>query len=119
MSKRQIVSIVQLCFLASLVSITLSANMARGGDCLAAPGLATPGGHWYFRTERTTQKKCWHLSDARQVSNGPTSETTPPTLETLMAASSQTAARAKNGATEKDVQTLYAQFLEWKRRTGR
>ena len=57
MSKRQIVSIVQLCFLASLVSITLSANMARGGDCLAAPGLATPGGHWYFRTERNNTEK--------------------------------------------------------------
>ena len=118
MSERQICSIVQLCLFASLVCITLSATMARAVECLAAPGLATPGGHWYFRTERTTQKKCWHLSDAWQVSNGPTSETTRPTLETLMAASSQTAARAKNGATEKDVRTLYTQFLEWKRRTG-
>jgi hypothetical protein len=118
MSKRQIVSIVQLCSLASLVSITLSAKMARGDDCLAGPGLATPGSHWYFRTERTTQKRCWHLSDARQAPNGPASEKTPPTLETLMAASSEPAATAKNGATEKDVRTLYTQFLEWKRRTG-
>ena len=56
MSKRQIVSIVQLCFLASLVSITLSANMARGGDCLVAPGLATPGGHWYSHGKNNTEK---------------------------------------------------------------
>ena len=127
MSVRQIVSIMLVCSVASGVSITLSTNMARAGDCLVAPGSATPGRHWYYLTDRATQKKCWHLSgasqvsrksDAGQVSETPASEAAPQTFQTLMAGLPEPAAKTRNGFSEKDVQTLYAQFLEWKRRTG-
>jgi hypothetical protein len=121
MSARRTISIVLACSVASGVSITLSTNMARAGDCLVAPGAAAPGRHWYYLTDRATQKKCWHLSTASQVSKTPASgiaSQTPQTFQTLMAGLPEPAARARNGFSEKDVQILYAQFLEWKRRTG-
>jgi hypothetical protein len=119
MSERRIVWFVVLCSVAPLASITLSSNMARADDCLVAPGPLAPGRHWYYHTDIATQKKCWHLGAASQVSNGPASETgSQQTLETLMAVSSAPPAGAKNGLSEKDAQTLYVQFLEWKRRTG-
>jgi hypothetical protein len=118
MSGRRIVSIMLVCSVASGVSITLSTNMARADDCLVAPGSATPGRHWFYLTDRATQNKCWHLSGASQVSKKPTSEMASQTFETLTAGLPEAAARAGNGFSEEDVQTLYAQFLEWKRRTG-
>lgn len=34
-------------------------------DCLAKPKDETPpGGHWYYRTDRTTKRKCWFVADA-------------------------------------------------------
>lgn len=114
MLERPIILFMLLCSAASLAALSVSSNIARADDCLVAPGPTSPGGHWYYRTERATQKKCWHLGDASQVSN----EASETVSQTLMAASSEPPAGTKNGLSEKDVQTLYAQFLEWKRRTG-
>jgi hypothetical protein len=37
-----------------------AANAAE--TCLAGPkGAAPPGSHWYYRLERDSQRKCWHL----------------------------------------------------------
>jgi hypothetical protein len=31
-------------------------------DCISEPNAAAPeGSHWYYRVDRTTQQKCWHL----------------------------------------------------------
>jgi len=121
MSVRQILSIILVCSVASGISITMSTDMARADDCLVGPGSATPGRHWYYLTDRATQRKCWHLSGVSEVSGKAASgiaSQTPQTFQTLVAGLPEPAARAKNGFSEKDVQTLYAQFLEWKRRTG-
>lgn len=115
MSRRGIVALV---IVASGVSIGVLADTARADDCLAAPSSATPGRHWYYRTDRATKKKCWHLGDPSQVSNQATSELASQTLQTLMAPSSNPVATSKNGLSRLDAETLYAQFLEWKRRTG-
>jgi hypothetical protein len=33
-------------------------------DCLASPKASAPGGqHWYYRVERGTKRKCWHLRE--------------------------------------------------------
>jgi hypothetical protein len=47
---------------ASGASIGVPTNNARADDCLAAPKSAAPeSGHWYYRTDRATQRKCWYL----------------------------------------------------------
>lgn len=41
------------------------AATAAATECLAAPKSETPpGGHWYYRTDRTTKRKCWYVGDA-------------------------------------------------------
>ena len=35
-----------------------------GSECHAAPkGVAPEGAHWYYKTDRATNKKCWYLAD--------------------------------------------------------
>ncbi len=37
-------------------------NAARTEDCLIAPNSPAPhGSHWYYRTDRAKQRKCWYL----------------------------------------------------------
>jgi hypothetical protein len=39
---------------------------ATANECLSAPKKSEtpPGGHWYYRTDRTTKRKCWFLGEA-------------------------------------------------------
>jgi hypothetical protein len=38
------------------------AGTAEAADCLIAPtSSAPPNSHWYYRTDRATQRKCWYL----------------------------------------------------------
>jgi hypothetical protein len=48
--------------LASCFAVGVPANTAVAADCLTAPNPSTPSnGHWYYRTDRTQQRKCWYL----------------------------------------------------------
>jgi hypothetical protein len=47
-----------------LVAEALLAGRARlaADDCITKPDAAPPSGHhWYYRTDRTTQRQCWYL----------------------------------------------------------
>jgi hypothetical protein len=52
--------------LVALAAVTLSASAGSAAPtetCLATPNSTAPdGSHWYFRTDRTTQRKCWYLA---------------------------------------------------------
>jgi hypothetical protein len=42
-------------------------SASAANDCIAAPNSeAPPGSHWYYRSDRTTQRKCWHLGTERR-----------------------------------------------------
>ena len=44
------------------VDLGVPANTARADDCLTAPNSSAPQGrHWYYRLDRTSQRKCWYL----------------------------------------------------------
>jgi hypothetical protein len=52
---------------ASVISITsIQVSPARAADeCLTTPKASTPaGGHWYYRLEKGTKRKCWYLGNA-------------------------------------------------------
>lgn len=54
---------------------TAAANAAP--ECHAAPkGVAPQGAHWYYKTDRATNKKCWYLAD--QVAKPKKATATPP-----------------------------------------
>src|SRR5438105_10823724 len=51
-----------IAFASALLAFGLPANVAFAVDCLTAPNSPVPpNGHWYYRTDRTEQRKCWHL----------------------------------------------------------
>ncbi len=52
--------------LAGVAFAATSPGAAPAADeCLAAPKSPPPAGkHWYYRTNRVAQRKCWYLGDA-------------------------------------------------------
>jgi hypothetical protein len=82
-------SLAPVALLVALVVALPAASPAHGAaDCAAAPSAQTPpGSHWYYRTDRTTGRKCWYVSsDGRksrsQVAQDPSTRAQP-TEETL------------------------------------
>lgn len=64
----------------SIASVSVSAARAAGDEtpaaaaeeCLSGPKATTPaGGHWYYRIEKGTKRKCWYLGDAGAKVNKP------------------------------------------------
>jgi hypothetical protein len=104
-------------------------NVAFAVECLDAPNSPAPANsHWYYRTDRTQQRKCWHLqSDGNQPERGavPTAPEASVRPSQFVAANGPAGSGFKDfvaqrgGAklSDKDVEELYAEFLEWRRRT--
>ncbi len=115
--------------LASALALSIPANMGFAADCLDTPNSAAPPhSHWYYRTDRTQQRKCWRLgadsAPAQQGAVQALGQAPPANLSQSVSTSSQySLARfkdfiAQNGGaklSEQDVERLYAEFLEWKR----
>jgi hypothetical protein len=116
-------------FLTSVLGVSVPANIAFAVDCLTAPNSpAPPNSHWYYRTDRTQEHKCWHL----RTDNGPSEQGAVQTVREAPAKPSQSVAAgdpyagpgfkdfvAQHGGaklSDQDVEKLYAEFLEWKRR---
>lgn len=61
----------------------LGPRTAYADDCLAQPNSSAPAGnHWYYHTDRATQRKCWYLRALDQPAQQPAAQTTsqpPPT----------------------------------------
>jgi hypothetical protein len=70
MSRKNIAAITPAAVAGLLVTygIILSSNPAFAVDeCLAAPNAPAPAGsHWYYRLERSTERKCWYVREQRQ-----------------------------------------------------
>ncbi|WP_295846533.1 hypothetical protein [Tardiphaga sp.] len=49
------------------VSLTTITKSTAADECLTAPKADAPGGgHWYYRSDRATKRKCWYISDQRE-----------------------------------------------------
>jgi hypothetical protein len=87
------------------------ADAQKPSTCLSAPtSLAPQNSHWYYRTNRTTQLKCWHLAtndQASPTSGGQTGRD---------GATSKPFRSSHANLSEKETAKLYAEFLEWKDR---
>jgi hypothetical protein len=117
-------------FLVSVFSAIGPTGIAHAADCLTAPGpSAPPNSHWYYRTDRTQQRKCWFLRSDNGPSQGQAQEQAQvqeqaiQTTQSVPAAEPYSLARFKNfmahrgsgNLSDKDVERLYAQFLAWRR----
>lgn len=62
-----------MAFAATLAPPLAIGEEPASDDCLAGPTGDPPlGSHWYYRTDRQRQQKCWYLGKA--VRNGATSD---------------------------------------------
>jgi hypothetical protein len=109
--------------LASVLGTVGPAGTARAADCLTAPdSSASPNGHWYYHTDRTTQQKCWYLRGANGGSQEPdmkTAQSAAAAAPSLGSFKDFMAQRGNANLSDKDVQQLYAEFLEWRRHPGK
>jgi mono/diheme cytochrome c family protein len=117
-------------FLGLIISVPI--NTAFAVDCLSAPdSSAPPNSHWYYRTDRTQQRKCWYLrADSQSSEQGAAqvAREAPPakSSQTTSAAGPYSLASFKDflaqqgraKLSEQEIEKLYAQFLEWSRRPG-
>jgi hypothetical protein len=56
---------------------TVPFDLARAGDCLAAPNFPAPkGSHWYYHLNRETQQKCWYVRSSEKQPQHATVRTT-------------------------------------------
>lgn len=108
-------------FLVSLLGIIGFAGSARAAECLAAPGSsAPPNSHWYYRTDRQQQRKCWYL----RAADGSLQEGAVKTSRSVPTAAPNSFANFKDflahrgnaNLSDKEVQQLYADFLAWRHR---
>jgi hypothetical protein len=112
-------------------AISIPANNAFAVDCLAAPNTsAPPNSHWYYRTDRTRQSKCWYLRGNNETSEqrvaqvgreAPSVKPSQPgsTAGTYSLANFKVFVAQNVGAklSDRDIEKLYTEFLEWNRRT--
>jgi hypothetical protein len=128
-AKRRIVAAVSYAFLFSGLGVNAAAVSARADDCLTAPNSPAPeNSHWYYRTDRAQQRKCWYLGAADQslkqgsapVARGSafTKPSHPePTESSYSLGDFNDFIKHRKGAdlSNEDVERLYAEFLEWNR----
>jgi hypothetical protein len=113
--------------LGAAVSIPFSAAFAV--DCLSEPNSpAPPNSHWYYRTDRVQQHKCWYLRSDHQPEQGAVQVARDVPLvkpaQSIVAGGPYSLADFKNfmaqrggdKLSDQDVEKLYAEFLEWRRR---
>jgi hypothetical protein len=101
-------------------------NMAFAADCLTTPSPSTPpNSHWYYRTDRTQQRKCWFLRADNEASGRKPAAADKATLGEPPVSSAKyslssfkefMAQRTGVAPSDQDVEKLYAAFLEWNRR---
>jgi hypothetical protein len=117
-------------FVSAALALVLGvpANTAFAVGCLTAPSFPAPSnGHWYFRTDRTQDRKCWHLqTDNDHSEQGLLKSSREARVKTSQSAGGfyagpefdDFAAQHRSAQlSDEEVEKLYADFLKWKRRT--
>ena len=117
-----------IAFASALLAFGLPANVAFAVDCLTAPNSPVPpNGHWYYRTDPTEQRKCWHLQTNNDQSvqgiveiarEAPAKQSQPVADGPYTGPGFKDFVAQHGGAklSDQDAEKLYAEFLEWKRR---
>ena len=95
-------------FVCALLSLSAPAGAQNQVSCLSAPPSDAPqNSHWYYRTNRTTQRKCWHLRTADQSGRrGAQTAQDPTTSDPLPT--------GHINPSDKAADELYADFLKWR-----
>ena len=113
----------RVCFAPALYAGALAAifvlptnYIVRAEDCIAKPNQQpAEGQHWYYRSDRTTNQKCWYLKEAGTTTPQAAAPETPPPAGTAVARSGQPGAPPLRKA---EREALFQEFLRWHKRQG-
>src|SRR6516225_7257163 len=105
MEQKQIRTRIALLAVATIFVVTVQGSRAAD-ECLEKPNAPSPqGSHWYYRTDRTTNRQCWYLGSergkvaplARQDTAPvrPSSKMSAPSVQTLVQATAVETATAE------------------------
>jgi len=64
------------CLFASAIAaglVAIAGKPAAADTCLTQPNLRADGGHWYYRVDRPTHRKCWYQQTRRTEARSTTS----------------------------------------------
>jgi hypothetical protein len=90
------------------------ATQPPADNCLAAPGSKTPpGGHWYYRIDRATKRKCWYLREE----NGKAALATPQESSPAPSSAAEDAAPPPGTITSKAIADAHAEWISQQART--
>jgi len=57
--------------LAAVITLLSPHRVLAAGDCLAQPSeQAAASGHWYYRSDRVGNRRCWHLVESEPTTQG-------------------------------------------------
>jgi hypothetical protein len=90
------------------LGVAAPTSAARATDCLAAPNSPAPEGRWwYYRLDRPTQRKCWHLRSLGKPAQQTTERAATGSASTVRSRSAQSdpirsTDRAPKSTTHKD-----------------
>ncbi len=70
LSKRTVLFLAAICMLLLAEGLLAGRASLAADDCITKPNAVPPqGSHWYYRTDRATQRQCWYLaSEAEKAS---------------------------------------------------
>jgi len=79
MAKRTILALLVAAILgATLAAPSRSSAESAAEDCLSEPNGTPPqGSHWYYRTDRSTSRRCWYQAPQREKANKEAKEVVP------------------------------------------
>jgi outer membrane biosynthesis protein TonB len=69
MKMRATSSLIGVAVVALAVTVATRSGRAEpaAGDCLSQPGGTAPqGSHWYYRTDRSANRRCWYMAPQRE-----------------------------------------------------
>jgi hypothetical protein len=89
-------------------------NASAADDCITESNLVPPkGSRWYYRIDRTTNRKCWYIAAS---ASGPT---TPRKVHVSVHSDLGLTGRHGNRErSESEQAALFLEFLRWKEQQG-
>ena len=102
--------------LSVIASFAASTSTVRAADeCIVEPNSQPPQGqHWYYQTDRDSQRQCWYLGpDGATVR-----KSAPETLKQSKPDAPATAALARGveNLSQQQREELFHKYIEWQRR---
>ena len=105
-----------LVMLSAAASFAVSTSTAHAADeCIVKPTSQPPQGqHWYYRTDRESNRQCWYLAPEGTTARKGAAETVKQSAPDAPATAAL--AQGVDNLSQQQREALFRQFIEWRQR---